>query len=516
TVAAPIENKPVVQQSQPEPIEITSVPIKPAVKAVEIASNPTPQIIEAELEPVVIPIENKPVEVATAPIKSEVKIIETASAPTLSVIETELKTVAAPIENKPVVQQSQPEPIEITSVPIKPAVKAVEIASNPTPPVIETELEPVATSIEVKPIVQSQPEPTETTSAPIKPELKPIEIASTPTRPEIETELESVATPIEIKPVAQVQVESKSTEFRSIPIQPITKNTEQNQMPSQLVLASETTIAPALMNAAVPRFGRTTISATDDIESTIATQHSITDAESATTLESIPLPLSQQKTIISQETQRVIEPRRFQPLFSEQGTLLRPIAIDSESKQNKLENTDNSISEKSVSIPTTPLTTLNIPNAAPSTRPLDLATVLQQGGERYLSEPVKWLVQTNANSVELKLHPANLGAIDVRVTMEAEKAHIQFLSSNSIVRDVLEAALPRLRDSLAQDGLQLGTVSVSDQAAEQRRGSGRELAEAIQQERQHFDDIDAEIQTETPSYDNNAALIDDGLLNDFA
>jgi len=100
--------------------------------------------------------------------------------------------------------------------------------------------------------------------------------------------------------------------------------------------------------------------------------------------------------------------------------------------------------------------------------------------------------------------------------MEAEKAHVQFLSSNSIVREVLEVALPRLRDSLAQDGLQLGTVSISDQTAEQRRGSGRELAEAMQQGHEHFDDDDAETQTETPLYRKNSSSVSDGQLDDFA
>ncbi len=107
-----------------------------------------------------------------------------------------------------------------------------------------------------------------------------------------------------------------------------------------------------------------------------------------------------------------------------------------------------------------------------SNQTLDLSKLLQPGGETPLADQVKWILHGATGTAEMKLHPASLGALDVRVTMESNEAHVQFISSHPIVREVLEAALPRLREALAQEGVSLGNVTVSDHA-----GQGRSDAE---------------------------------------
>lgn len=102
----------------------------------------------------------------------------------------------------------------------------------------------------------------------------------------------------------------------------------------------------------------------------------------------------------------------------------------------------------------------------------DLSRLLQPGGEGRLAEQVKWTLQAGLESAELKLHPPSLGTLDVRVTMEGDKASVQFVSPHPVVREVLEAALPRLREALAQDGVALADVSVSEHRAGGGDGSG--------------------------------------------
>ena len=105
---------------------------------------------------------------------------------------------------------------------------------------------------------------------------------------------------------------------------------------------------------------------------------------------------------------------------------------------------------------------------------LDLNRLLQPGGEQRLAEQVRWSVDNGLDTAEIKLHPPSLGALDVRLVQEGDKTHVQFVSAHPIAREVLEAAMPRLREALAQDGVLLGNVSVSDQAPQDRGGSGRE------------------------------------------
>lgn len=61
----------------------------------------------------------------------------------------------------------------------------------------------------------------------------------------------------------------------------------------------------------------------------------------------------------------------------------------------------------------------------------------------------------------LHLNPASLGTLEVQVTTEGDEARIQFHSQHTLVRDAVEAALPRLREMFHGSGLNLVEVEVS-------------------------------------------------------
>ncbi|WP_159105413.1 flagellar hook-length control protein FliK [Thiorhodococcus drewsii] len=97
---------------------------------------------------------------------------------------------------------------------------------------------------------------------------------------------------------------------------------------------------------------------------------------------------------------------------------------------------------------------------------LDLYRLLQPGGEAPLGDQVKWVLREGLSRAEMKLRPPSLGGVDVKITQEGDKTSVIFVSPHPIVREVLEAAMPRLRDALAQDGVSLAHLSVSDQGAQ--------------------------------------------------
>lgn len=99
---------------------------------------------------------------------------------------------------------------------------------------------------------------------------------------------------------------------------------------------------------------------------------------------------------------------------------------------------------------------------------LDLTRLLQPGGERELTDQIRMLARAQGGRTEVKLHPPQLGTLDVRLNVDGDRATVQFISANPVTREVLEAAMPRLRESLAQSGLTLEDATVSDQAAEER------------------------------------------------
>ncbi|MBY5926548.1 MULTISPECIES: flagellar hook-length control protein FliK [unclassified Halomonas] len=65
--------------------------------------------------------------------------------------------------------------------------------------------------------------------------------------------------------------------------------------------------------------------------------------------------------------------------------------------------------------------------------------------------------------IELRLHPAELGSLGVTLKLGEHGAQAQFFSAHAQVRQTLEQAIPQLREALAEQGIQLGDASVSDQ-----------------------------------------------------
>ncbi len=81
-----------------------------------------------------------------------------------------------------------------------------------------------------------------------------------------------------------------------------------------------------------------------------------------------------------------------------------------------------------------------------------------------LGERLRWMVKGDVQQAELKLTPPNLGPLEVRLTINDDKASVSFVSHHALVRDAIEAALPRLREMLAQESLQLVQADVGDGA----------------------------------------------------
>ncbi len=78
-----------------------------------------------------------------------------------------------------------------------------------------------------------------------------------------------------------------------------------------------------------------------------------------------------------------------------------------------------------------------------------------------LSQQVVWMADKDAQIAELRINPPELGPVEVRLQISGDEAVVQFASAHADVRNAIEAALARLRESMAQAGIQLGDASVS-------------------------------------------------------
>ncbi|MDH5392539.1 MAG: flagellar hook-length control protein FliK [Gammaproteobacteria bacterium] len=64
---------------------------------------------------------------------------------------------------------------------------------------------------------------------------------------------------------------------------------------------------------------------------------------------------------------------------------------------------------------------------------------------------------------ELRLNPAHLGPVSVRLQIEDDKASISFVTHQTAVKEAIEVSLPKLREQLQEQGLDLAHVDVSQQ-----------------------------------------------------
>jgi flagellar hook-length control protein FliK len=76
------------------------------------------------------------------------------------------------------------------------------------------------------------------------------------------------------------------------------------------------------------------------------------------------------------------------------------------------------------------------------------------------------IVVTRNERAELKLNPAELGPVTIRVDMNADHASLTIVAASPDTRSALEQSLPQLRDLLAAQGITLGQASVHDGSAQ--------------------------------------------------
>lgn len=91
------------------------------------------------------------------------------------------------------------------------------------------------------------------------------------------------------------------------------------------------------------------------------------------------------------------------------------------------------------------------------------AAVGSRDWSQGLGQRLLVMAEQGVEAARLRLHPANLGPLDIQITVDDDRAQVSFGAQHAATRDALESALPRLRELFAQQGLELVQAEVSDQ-----------------------------------------------------
>ncbi|SMY31835.1 flagellar hook-length control protein FliK [Photobacterium andalusiense] len=120
---------------------------------------------------------------------------------------------------------------------------------------------------------------------------------------------------------------------------------------------------------------------------------------------------------------------------------------------------------------TTPSATALKPELTPPMTPAQSPLLLtrEQAGEQ-VHERINIMMAKNLKHVDIRLDPPELGKIQIKLNITQDQASVQFTVNNPQTRDMVEQAMPRLREMLQQQGLQLAQSSVQQETPQQFSG----------------------------------------------
>lgn len=90
------------------------------------------------------------------------------------------------------------------------------------------------------------------------------------------------------------------------------------------------------------------------------------------------------------------------------------------------------------------------------------------GWGEHINQQVAWFSSKNIAMAEIKLDPPDLGPLHIKIANNGEQTNITFTSPHAQVRDALDQTLPRLREMLLQQGIDVAGVDVGGETFKEK------------------------------------------------
>lgn len=137
-----------------------------------------------------------------------------------------------------------------------------------------------------------------------------------------------------------------------------------------------------------------------------------------------------------------------------------------------------------------------------------------------LGDRIVWMSNKAIPTAEIRLNPQHLGPILVRVNVADDQATVVFTAQHAAVRETLEASIPKLREMMSAQNLNLADVSISQSpTSDQGRSQAQNFAQSFADGRQQgaadaaavdgVNDVEQEIES-------GRAVVSNGVLSLYA
>lgn len=279
-----------------------------------------------------------------------------------------------------------------------------------------------------------------------------------------------------IKDLTDSDMQALQALFAMLPqntVQPLTANASQSQLQSSISdlskgANSQLTALSAALNSLNGKTDATDSDATitDDAGAKLASASSAVDSKNTTLL---------QPTLTSSDSSKT---------SSTSSTTTASAALQQAlSSMTKEENKEQTVTSSSVTTLSTAAAAVAGSTTAISTPAVSATTLTpatsqlnaQLGSPEWqqaLNQQVLMFSRNGQQNAELRLHPQDLGSIQISLKLDNDQAQLNMVSGHSQVRAALEAALPQLRTALAESGINLGQSNVSSDSLPQSASFG--------------------------------------------
>ena len=155
----------------------------------------------------------------------------------------------------------------------------------------------------------------------------------------------------------------------------------------------------------------------------------------------------------------------------------------------------------------------------PMTKPFNHPEWKQEFNERIV-----WMHTKSIPSAQLRLNPQSLGPISIQVNVDKDQqASIVFNAQNAGVREAIEASIPKLREMLNAQQVNLAEVNVSQQQQQGQGGARQAMQDAMAENNRNntgnstrSTEIEPEVNDIAEEINQGRAVSSKGLLSIYA
>ncbi|EGT4252990.1 flagellar hook length control protein FliK [Citrobacter amalonaticus] len=213
------------------------------------------------------------------------------------------------------------------------------------------------------------------------------------------------------------------------------------------------------------------------------TTPSVTTGEKVSALSTDPRSLAQDATRpLTHDEAKKSKTDNATPVIAAESAKGQPVTtpvVATAAANAEIDSTPSPVTPGIAMTTTTHSTSQPLPTSA---APVLSAPLGSQEWQQSLSQHITLFTRQGQQSAELRLHPEDLGQVQISLKLDDNQAQLQMVSAHSHVRAALEAALPTLRTQLAESGIQLGQSSISSESfAGQQHSSSQQQQTARMQ-----------------------------------